>query len=188
MPGNVHWPHPHCGRHQKKGNYNPASCGTLSTLEPAGLWLLIMRGEYTVRKSPKEGHFSKAEKLNQATLLMFSHWVVSDTFAIPWTVTQQVPPSMGFSRQVYLSGLPFPSSGNLSDPGIKPVSPALAGGFFTTEPLGKPNVSYYIHKNTNRNLGKMTWQRNIFQKQEQDKTPEGHLNKTEIGNLKKNSG
>ena len=64
MPENMHLPHPHWSRHQKKGNYSPASCGTLSTLEPAGLWPLIMRGEYTVRKSPKEGHFSKVEKLS----------------------------------------------------------------------------------------------------------------------------
>ena len=52
-------------------------------------------------------------------------------FATPWTVAQQGPPAMGFSRQEYWSGLPFPSPGNLPDPGIKPMSPALAGGFFT---------------------------------------------------------
>ena len=48
---------------------------------------------------------------------------------------------MGFSRQEYWSELPFPPAGDLSDPGIKPhflVSPVLAGGFFTTEPPGKP--------------------------------------------------
>ena len=45
--------------------------------------------------------------------------------------------SMGFSRQEYWSGLPFPSPGDLPDPGIKPLSPALAGRFFTTEPPGK---------------------------------------------------
>ena len=44
----------------------------------------------------------------------------------------------GFPRQEYWSGLPFPSSGDLSHTGIKPVSPALAGRFFTTEPPGKP--------------------------------------------------
>ena len=44
---------------------------------------------------------------------------------------------MGFSRQEYWSGLPFPTPGDLSDPGIKPTSPALAGGFFSTEPHGK---------------------------------------------------
>ena len=55
----------------------------------------------------------------------------------PWTVACQAPLSLGFSRQEYWSGLPFPSSGHLPDPGIKPTSPALAGGFFTTEPPGK---------------------------------------------------
>ena len=56
----------------------------------------------------------------------------------PQTVACQAPLSMGFFRQEYWSGLPFPSPGNLPDQGIKPVSPALAGGFFTTEPPGKP--------------------------------------------------
>ena len=45
---------------------------------------------------------------------------------------------MGFSRQEYRSGLPFLSPGDLPDPGIEPMSPALAGGFFTTEPPGTP--------------------------------------------------
>ena len=52
----------------------------------------------------------------------------------------QVPLSMGFSRQEYWSGLPFPSPGDLPDPRIKLTYPALSGGFFTSEPLGKPNV------------------------------------------------
>ena len=59
---------------------------------------------------------------------------------IPWTVVSQAPLSMGFLKQEYWSGLPFPLPGNLPKPGIKPqpqVSPALAGGFFTTEPAGK---------------------------------------------------
>ena len=46
-------------------------------------------------------------------------------FATPWTVAYQVPQSMGFSRQEYWSGLPFPSPGDLRDPGIEPRSPAL---------------------------------------------------------------
>ena len=53
-------------------------------------------------------------------------------FMTPWTVARQAPLSMGFSRQEYCSGLPFPSPGNLPDSGIKPASLALAGGFFTT--------------------------------------------------------
>ena len=63
-----------------------------------------------------------------------------DSFATPWTVVRQAPLSMGFSRQEYWSGLPFPTPGDLPDPGIEPaslVSPALAGGFFTTAPPGK---------------------------------------------------
>ena len=57
------------------------------------------------------------------------------------TVAHQTPLSMGFPRQGYWSGLPFPSPGDHPDPGIKPmslVSSALAGGCFTTEPPGKP--------------------------------------------------
>ena len=51
--------------------------------------------------------------------------------------TRQAPLSMGFSRQEHWSGLPFPSPGDLTNPGIEPTSPALAGEFFTTEPPGK---------------------------------------------------
>ena len=61
-------------------------------------------------------------------------------FATPWTVADQAPPSMGFSRQEYWKGLPFSPPGDLLNPGIKPVSPvfpALAGKFLTTEPPGK---------------------------------------------------
>ena len=47
---------------------------------------------------------------------------------------------MGFSRQEYWSGLPFPSPGGLPDPGAEPASPAWVGGFFAAEPLGKPHV------------------------------------------------
>ena len=56
----------------------------------------------------------------------------------PWIVTGQGPMSMGYPRQKYGSGLPFSSPGDLPDPGIEPVSPALAGRLFkNTEPPGK---------------------------------------------------
>ena len=58
-------------------------------------------------------------------------------FVAPWTAAHQVPLSVEFSRQQYWSWLPFPTPGDLPDPGIEPtspVSPVLAGGFFTTEP------------------------------------------------------
>ena len=64
-------------------------------------------------------------------------------FVTPWTVTYQAPRSMGFSRQEHWSGLPFPSPGDLSDPGIDPMSlesPALVGGLFTTVPPGDPHA------------------------------------------------
>ena len=70
---------------------------------------------------------------------MCSVTVLSDSFATPWTVALQAPLSMGFSRQEYWSGWPFPFPGDLHDPGIEPASPALAGGFFTTEPPENPN-------------------------------------------------
>ena len=57
--------------------------------------------------------------------------------ATPWTVAYQAPPSMGFSRQEYWSGLPFPSPGDLPNPGIKPGSPALEADTLPSEPPGK---------------------------------------------------
>ena len=67
-----------------------------------------------------------------AAILQSGAWL----FATPWTLAHQAPLSIGFSRQEYWSGLPFPSSGDLPHPGIElasPASPALAGGFFTTD-------------------------------------------------------
>ena len=58
-------------------------------------------------------------------------------FATPWTVTYYAFLSMGFSRQEYWSGLPFPSPGDLPDPGIKPGSPTLQADALTSEPPGK---------------------------------------------------
>ena len=79
----------------------------------------------------------------------FSHVWLFQLFATPWTSgssAHQGPLSMGFPRQEYWSGLPFPTPGDLPHPGIKPVSLvslALAGGFFTTEPPG--NSKYLAH-------------------------------------------
>ena len=59
-------------------------------------------------------------------------------FATTQTVVHQAPLSMRFPRQEYWNRLPFPTPGDLPNPRIKPMSPALAGKFFTTEPPGKP--------------------------------------------------
>ena len=58
-------------------------------------------------------------------------------FATLWTVAHQAPLSMGFSRQEYWNALPFPSPGDLPDPGIRPRSPALQANALTSEPPGK---------------------------------------------------
>ena len=82
-------------------------------------------------------------------------------FATPWTVAYQAPQSMEFSRQYYWSGLPFPSAGNLLDLGIEPKSPALTGGFFTTEPPGKAlslSLSFCVHTHTHTHTHAYTHQ------------------------------
>ena len=76
--------------------------------------------------------------------------------ATSWTATCQAPQSTGFSRQKYWRGLPFPSPGDLPDPGIELESPALEGGFFTAEPPGKrwPSVNQQegLHQEPNHDL------------------------------------
>ena len=72
---------------------------------------------------------------------------MSESFTTLWTVSHQAPLSMEFSRQEYWSGLPVPSPGDLPDSGIKPGSPALAGGYFTAELPGKPQVIGQVNAN-----------------------------------------
>ena len=66
-------------------------------------------------------------------------------FATPWTIAHQAPLFMGFSRQEYWSGLPFPSPGDLLNPGIKPGSPTLQADFLPSVSPGKPrkDISYF---------------------------------------------
>ena len=75
---------------------------------------------------------------------MLSHFSHVQLVATLWTVALQAPLSKGFSRQEYWSGLLCPSPGDLPDPGTELtslMSPALAGGFCTTDPPGKPPVT-----------------------------------------------
>ena len=69
-------------------------------------------------------------------------------FATPWTVAYKASPSMGFSRQEYWSGLPFPSPGDLPTPGIEPRSPAFQADALTSEPRVKP--TYFSIKTRNK--------------------------------------
>ena len=74
---------------------------------------------------------------------MLSHFSCVRRFVTLWTVAHQAPLCMGFSKQEYWSGLPFPPPGDLPNPGIKPVSvmsPALIGGFFTPCAICSYNV------------------------------------------------
>ena len=76
-------------------------------------------------------------------LAMFSllvHACSVQLFVAPWAAPCQAPLSTGFPRQEYWSGLPFPSPGDLPDPGMKSVSPALVGRFFTTDSPAKPSL------------------------------------------------
>ena len=83
---------------------------------------------------------------DDTTFMAESEWSESEMkslsrvrlFATPWTEAHQAPPSMGFSRQGYWSGLPFPSPGDLPNPGIEPRSPALQADALTSAPPGKP--------------------------------------------------
>ena len=97
-------------------------------------------------KKKKKPTMSNCIRASQVALLYCAHllsrvWL----FVTPWTIALQAPLSMGFSRQEYWSGLPFPNLGDLPHPGIQPVSlvsSALAGMFFTTVPPGKqPELS-----------------------------------------------
>ena len=81
-----------------------------------------------------------------STVCVLNRSIMSDSVT-PWTVAHQVPLSIGFPRQEYWSVLPFPTPGDLPNPGIKPrssASPALAGRFFTTEIPRNSQENYRI--------------------------------------------
>ena len=83
---------------------------------------------------------------------MLSHFSPVQFFATPWTVAQQAPLSIGLPRQEQQSGWPFPSPGDLLDPGIKPTFPALQVDASWTKPPGKPN----------RNLSDLSWRQSVY--------------------------
>ena len=88
-----------------------------------------------LQKKPALPLFQTPGLQNCETVLLFSSSVVSDSLP---PQGRQAPLSLVFPRQEYWSGLPFPSPEDLPDPGIEPMSPALAKGFFTIKPPGKP--------------------------------------------------
>ena len=74
-------------------------------------------------------------------LVKWLSWV--QLFTTPWTVAYQAPPPMGFSRQEYWSGLPFPSPGDLPNPGIESRSPTLQADSLPADPQGKPFIKKF---------------------------------------------
>ena len=80
--------------------------------------------------------------------LVVKSLVMSNSFCDPMDCSP--PGCMGFPRQNYWSGLPYPFPGDLPDPGIKPMSPELVGGLFTTEPPRKPNLGPVLSKLVNK--------------------------------------
>ena len=96
------------------------------------------------KKKRRTGVSGEAGKTGQRRLKVAVSEVKSlshvQLFETPWTVAHQAPPSMGFSRQEYWSGLPFPSAGDLLDSGIEPGSPTLQADALLSEPPGKPNL------------------------------------------------
>ena len=83
--------------------------------------------------------------VNQLCIYIYCCYLVSKsylTLATPWTITHQASLSMGFPRQEYWSGLPFPCPGDLSNPGTECMSLSLAGEFFATELPGKHRYTY----------------------------------------------
>ena len=84
---------------------------------------------------------------------MLSHSLVSNSFVTPWTVARQAPLSMRFPRQEYWSGLPFPPPGDLPDPGIERMLPALQADSLPPSHLGTPKYMDTILKSIVLNSG-----------------------------------
>ena len=110
---------------------------------------LSLQRSLSQRRMQQNNPFTESSSLGSIPLSILtnqyhvSEWRVKSLsrvrfLATPWTVAYQAPPSMGFSRQEYWSGLPLPSPGDLPDSGIKPRSPALRADALTSEPPGKP--------------------------------------------------
>ena len=115
--------------------------GRLSMLSPFYRWRNQSLGRTSNSSEIKQLVNSRTKNqiqvclaLNLILVCMLSHSIASDSVILLGTVACQVPLSLGFPRQGYWSGLPFPPPGDLPNPGIGPKSPTLAVGFLNTEP------------------------------------------------------
>ena len=117
-----------------EGNGNPLQCSFLENPRGGGAcWAAV----YGVAES-----WTRLKRLSSLAWVL-SHFSCVQLFATLWTVAHQAPLSMGFSRQEYWNRLSFPSPGDLPHLKIKPMSRALAGRLFTTEPPGNPLFRTY---------------------------------------------
>ena len=101
------------------------------------------KGELSVLSQEEEVNADRLKKKNITVSWLVWFGLVAKlcpTLATPWTIACQAPLSVGFSREEYWSGLPFPLPGYLPNPGVEPGYPALQAGSLPTEPPGKPLV------------------------------------------------
>ena len=114
---------------------------------------------YAVNKILKYASQSKAtDYWVLKCMLVLSH---TQLFATPWTIALESPLSMGFPRQEYWSGLPFPPLGDLPNPGIEPMSsefPVLQADSLLAEPLGKPRQANWPWRIWKGPVGRKQWQ------------------------------
>ena len=122
-------------RSSVEGDGNPFQYSCLESSTVRGAQRATVH-KVTVRHNKLLIRTIKAGKASFVVVVQLLSW--AQLFVTPQTVAHQAPLSLEFSREEYWSGSPFPSLGDLPDPGIEPRSPALAGGFFTTGSLGKP--------------------------------------------------
>ena len=103
-------------------------------------------------RTEKSYYLSLSKMTCAAAAMMLNHFSHVGLFGTPWIVAYQAPLCIGFSKQEYWSGLPCPPPGDLPNSKtelLSPVSPALAGRFFTSEPPGPVQIkSFWVHSNT----------------------------------------
>ena len=136
-------------------------CQTLKTFTNSqtckkGPALVLGTGDMVTTKTTMVSVGSEGRRLGLNNLFLRNHLIVGIVVLVaqscptllqsPWTVARQDPLSMKFSRQEYCSGLPFPSPGDLPDPGIKPRSSALQADSLPSEPPGKPPLCTGVYK------------------------------------------
>ena len=114
----------------RNGEKGPRNLGRALKLPPSSSWkqqtFCLAESAWGDSEEPLKGPIHHCVKVKVKSLSLF---------VTPWTVAYQAPPSMGFSRQEYWSGLPFPSPRDLPNPGIESRSPAFQADALTSEPV-----------------------------------------------------